>query len=81
MDRLNARLVMLLQERARLALAIGRAKRLHGLAAADPARERAMLRAASAGAAAGFSKRELQRLLRAIFAASRALVVRDRRGR
>jgi len=40
-----------------------------------------MLRAASAGAAAGFSKRELQRLLRAIFAASRALVVRDRRGR
>jgi chorismate mutase len=80
MDRLNARLVVLLQQRARLALAIGRAKRRRGLAAADPARERAMLRAALAGAATGFSRRELQRLLRAVFAASRALVVRDRGG-
>jgi chorismate mutase len=81
MDRLNERLAALLQQRARLALTIGRAKRRRGLAAADPARERAMLRAASAGAEAGFSKRELKRLLRAVFAASRALVVRERRGR
>lgn len=78
MDRLNARLVVLLQARARLARAIGRAKARHGLAAADPARERAMLRALLADAAPGFLRAELARVLRAVFATSRRLVLADR---
>lgn len=79
MDRLNAELASLLQARARLALEIGRAKAELGLAAADPARERAMLAAVLRSAPRGFPRRELERIWRAIFAASRALVVADRR--
>jgi 3-deoxy-7-phosphoheptulonate synthase/chorismate mutase len=79
MDALNLRLVALLQERARLALAIGRAKARHGLAAPDPAREREMLRAALRSPPSGFPRAELTRLLRTVLAASRRLVVRDRR--
>lgn len=78
MDRVNARLVALLQERARLALAIGRAKERHQLAAADPSREREMLERVLAGAPRGLRKPELARVLRAVFAASRRLVVADR---
>ena len=81
MDRLNARLVALLQARARLALAIGRAKARLTLPAPDPARERAMLAAALRRADPGVSRSELSRLLRALFAASRRLVVADRRAR
>lgn len=81
MDRLNARLVALLQARARLAREIGHAKRDLGLSAPDPARERAMLRAALADAPPGFPRRELAALLKAVFAASRRLVVSDRRRR
>ncbi len=78
MDRLNARLVALLQARAHLALAIGRAKARHGLGAADPARERRMLSSLLAGAPSGFPRAELSRVLRAVFAASRRLVVAER---
>jgi|GEM_PF-5755016 len=78
MDRLNARLVVLLQARARLAGTIGRAKARHGLAAADPARERAMLTSLLTDAAPGLGRAELSRVLRAVFAASRRLVLKDR---
>jgi chorismate mutase len=79
MDRLNARLVATLQARARLALEIARAKARAGLPAPDLARERAMLAAALAGAPAGFPRAALARLMRSVFAASRRLVVADRR--
>jgi 3-deoxy-7-phosphoheptulonate synthase/chorismate mutase len=79
MDRLNLRLAALLQSRARLAREIGRVKAPLGLAAPDPARERDMLRRALATAPPGFAQRELAALLRAVFAASRRLVVADRR--
>jgi chorismate mutase / prephenate dehydratase len=78
MDRLNARLVALLQERARLARQIGALKARHGLAAADPARERAMLGRMLADAPPGFPRRELARILRALLAASRRLVLAAR---
>jgi chorismate mutase len=78
MDRLNARLVAALQARARLALRIARTKERAGLPAPDPARERAMLAAVLRAAPAGFARRDLARLVRAVFAASRRLVVGDR---
>jgi chorismate mutase len=81
MDRLNGRIVALLQARARLARESGRAKARSGRDAADPVRERAMLRAALSGAPEGFPRRDLERLLLAVFAASRRLVVADRRAR
>ena len=81
MDRLNARLAALLQERARLALRIARAKARHGMRAADPARERAMLAGVLSAAPRGFPRRDLERLVRTVFRASRALVVRDERAR
>ena len=79
MDRLNAKLAELLQRRARLALAIGRKKIEFDLAAPDPAREREMLANVLKTAPPGFERRELARIFRSIFAASRSLVVRDRR--
>ena len=78
MDELNLLLVALLQLRARLALSIGRAKAQHGLAAGDPARERAMLARMLADAPPGFTQAELGRVLRAVLTASRRLVVHDR---
>ena len=78
MDRLNARLAAAIQARARLALTIARRKALVGLPAADPARERAMLRAVLAAAPEGLPRRDLERIFRAIFGASRRLVVRAR---
>jgi chorismate mutase len=79
MDRLNARLAALLQARARLALKVARTKARHGLPAPDPARERAMLAAVLRAAPPGLPRRDLAGVFRAVFAASRRLVVRDRR--
>ncbi len=79
MDRLNARLATAIQARARLALTIAGKKARVGLPAADPARERAMLRAVLAAAPDGLPRRDLERIFRAIFDASRRLVVRARR--
>ena len=79
MDRLNARLAVLLQSRARLARAISRRKARLGLGAHDPARERRMLRdVLRAAPPSGFPRESLERLFREVFAASRRLVVRDR---
>ncbi|MCC6409923.1 MAG: chorismate mutase [Planctomycetes bacterium] len=75
MDRLNARLAADVQARARLALEIARAKAAHGLAAADPKREQAMLRRVLDEAPAGFERCDLARIFKTIFVASRALVV------
>jgi len=79
MDRLNASIAAALQRRARLAREIGRRKAGLGLPGPDPAREREMLRRTLDGAPPGFSRAELARLLRTVFAASRRLVQRDRR--
>lgn len=81
MDRLNARLAATVQARARLALDIAARKARAGLPAADPARERAMLRAVLDAAPEGLPRRDLARVFRAIFDASRRLVVRARRAR
>jgi chorismate mutase len=81
MDRLNERLVTLLQARARLAGAIGAAKAKAALPAADPARERAMLARMLASAPPGLPRRDLERVLKAVLAASRRLVVAQRRAR
>jgi chorismate mutase len=74
MDALNRRLCSVLQERAQLALRIGRHKRSRGLPIADPAREQAMLDAAIDGAGPGFDARALRAILGAVFSASRALL-------
>jgi|KBSSwiStaDraftv2_1062776.scaffolds.fasta_scaffold710927_2 chorismate mutase len=79
MDAVNARLAAVLHDRARLCRRIAAHKRAHGLPLADPARERQMLEALLAGAlqpgtAGGFAPRELEGILRAVFAASRRLV-------
>ena len=42
-DRLDAQVARLLNRRARLALAVGRLKKRHGMKLFDPARERAVL--------------------------------------
>ncbi|MFM8981106.1 MAG: chorismate mutase [Planctomycetia bacterium] len=76
-DRLNTRLVALLQQRARLARRLAVAKARHGLAASDPARERAMLRTMLEAAPPGFARRELAGVLRSLLAASRRLVVAE----
>jgi chorismate mutase len=74
-DALNARLVELLHERGRLCRAIGAWKAHHGVAAADPAREATMLAALLHETPAdGYSRQQLEVILRAVFAASRARV-------
>lgn len=74
-DRLNVRLVVLLQARAGLARRLAHAKARHGLPAADPARERSMLRRMLHAAPGGFPRSELALILRTVLAASRRLVV------
>lgn len=74
MDRLNRQLRDLLQQRARLALRIGRIKRQRGLRLADPARERAMLAAVLRRPGKGFDQQRLERIFRAVFRASRTLL-------
>lgn len=77
MDVLNRRLVDVLHERARLCRRIGALKKEHGHAAADPTREQQMLAALLEPVAAdGFAPTELEPILRAVFAASRAVVAR-----
>jgi chorismate mutase len=75
MDDVNRRLVDALHERARLCRTIGAWKRERGLPAVDAAREQAMLAAMLAAPPAdGFSREQLEAVLREVFAASRALV-------
>lgn len=76
MDRLNRRLRDLIQERARLALAIARVKRAHGLPVVDRAREAATRRAMLRGAGHGFDRKTLARLVNAVLDASRQLMAR-----
>lgn len=75
MDAVNGRLAAALHERARLCRTIGAWKRAHGVPAADPAREQAMLAALLAAAPAdGLPRAELAAILTAVFAASRRVV-------
>lgn len=75
MDQIQARLVNDLQERARLVVEIARVKRRDGIPIVDSAREEQMLATALACAAEGFDRAALERILRAIFAESRALAL------
>ncbi|MGE3174866.1 MAG: chorismate mutase [Planctomycetota bacterium] len=75
-DALNAELCQVLHRRARLCRAIARHKATTGLPAVDDARERAMLAALAAAPADGFEPAALDRILRAVFAESRAIVER-----
>ena len=78
MDVCNRRLLSVLQERARLARVIGAWKRCHGLPAADPAREEAMLAAVLRAAPAdGYPAGALQAIFAAVFTASRQVVERE----
>ena len=78
-DALNAELAELLQARARLVKEIGRRKARLGLPAVDARREREMLARILEGAPEGFSKRDLARILREVFAASRKVAREARR--
>lgn len=78
MDRLNERLLRLIESRAQLALRIGRAKAKRALPAADPAREREMLAHLTRSGSSTLPRAELVRIFRAVFAASRRAVIRDR---
>jgi chorismate mutase len=77
MDRVNRDLCVLLQRRARLAVEIASWKHARGLAIADPARERAMLKRMLAEAPPGFDAVALGRLLRVMLRESRALALRE----
>ena len=79
MDALNLRLRDLLQDRARLVARIGAWKRQRGLPLADPAREQQMLAALLREPGTGFSPAALERVLRAVFAESRALAEQAKR--
>lgn len=80
MDAINARLCALLHERAALCREIGAWKRRHGVAAADPAREAAMLAqllsmpSTPAEPGTGLDRAALERILRCVLDESRALV-------
>ena len=77
MDVCNLRLLGVLQERAKLVATIGAWKRVHGLPAADPAREAAMLaKVLQLAKPGGYPAPALESIFRAVFAASRALAER-----
>ncbi|MCU0867576.1 MAG: chorismate mutase [Planctomycetes bacterium] len=77
-DDVNRRLVALLHERGRLCRTIGSWKRAHGVPAADPDREAAMRDALLRELPPdGYERDQLDRILQALFAASRALVDRS----
>ncbi len=74
-DDVNARLVAVLHERAHLCRAIGAWKRQRGLPGPDADREAEMLAATTRELPAhGFTREQLEPVLRAVFAASRQLV-------
>jgi chorismate mutase len=77
MDRLNARLLALLQRRAQLAVTIARWKHARGLAVPDARREEEMMRAWMKQPGPGFAPAALRRILRTILAESRRLAVRS----
>ena len=79
MDAINARLCAVLQERAALCREIGAWKHRHGVPAADPARESAMLASLTAEPGAGFDQGALERILRCVLEESRRIVERCQR--
>lgn len=79
MDRINARLADLVQSRARLAREIGALKSELGLPATARKRERDMLARILRDAPLGFERADLERIFRTLFAASRRLVIAERR--
>ncbi|HEX5589087.1 MAG TPA: chorismate mutase [Candidatus Limnocylindrales bacterium] len=81
-DALDRRLVELLNERARLALEVGRAKSSAGRRAIrDAAREREILVRIAVANAGPMPQADLLALYRRLFAATRALETEDRRRR
>lgn len=78
-DRLNRKILALLQERAGVVLEIARFKEAHGLRGYDPRREREMLERLTSDASGPFGSTELTEVFQAIFRAS--LDFQDRRRR
>lgn len=74
MDDLNRRLLLVLQERAQLCRRVAAHKLAAGLPMVDPAREQQMLASLLAQPGDGFPAADLERILGAVFAASRAVV-------
>ncbi len=64
LDRLNREILRGVQERARIVAEVARFKRARGMPAFDAAREQAMLMELLASPGEGFSRAELERLLR-----------------
>lgn len=73
-DQVDARLVELLHERARLAQALGSWKRARGLPALDPTREGVVVSRAGAAARPPLDRAALERVFAAILAESRRVV-------
>lgn len=72
-DRLDMKLVRLLNERTRIALDIGRVKRAQGVAVYAPVREREVLERVAAHSRGPLSARAIQNIYREIMSASLAL--------
>lgn len=70
-DRLDGQLVKLLNERTAVALSIGRLKRGHGARIYVPSREQAVLRRVAGLSRGPLTRASLERIYRAVFAASR----------
>ena len=73
LDRLDGRLLMLLNARGRLALQVGRIKKRQGKRLFDPARERVVLRQALAANAGPLSARAVGSIYREILKQIRRL--------
>lgn len=77
MDDVNHRLVNVLHERAQLSFLIGSHKHANGLEIVDPEREQSMQQDLMRELPAqGFSAMALEKILQAVFAASREIVAR-----
>ena len=77
MDRLNARLLAVLQRRAQLAVTIARWKHARGLTVPDARREAEMMRAWMKQSGPGFTPAALRRILRTVLDESRRLAIRS----
>jgi chorismate mutase-like protein len=77
-DRLNRRLLELVQERGELVLEVAALKETLGLDSYDPRREAEMIRSLTAQPDGPFSAQELETIFRALFAASLELQRRVR---
>ncbi|MDR2892923.1 MAG: chorismate mutase [Deltaproteobacteria bacterium] len=74
-DLLDGQLLALLNERAKVSLAVGRLKKRQGQAVADPERERRLLEALLAKNSGPLSVRQVESIYQVLFAVSKELQV------